>query len=68
MRPIADEVLNDSGHPERQYVGTFSQDVWELLSQEAKSLPHSDTALKKKAADLIDHSRTITDEAGPNAM
>ena len=38
------------------------------MSQEAKSLPHSYAALKKKTADLVDHSCTIADEAGPNAM
>jgi hypothetical protein len=38
------------------------------MSQEAKSLPHRYAALKKKTADLVDHSCTIADEARPNAM
>ena len=67
-RPVADEVLNDPGYAGRQDIATCSQDVWKLASQEAKSLPHWDSALKKKTANLIDHSGTITDEAGPNAM
>jgi hypothetical protein len=37
------------------------------MSQEAKSLPHRYAALKK-TANLVDHSRTIADEARPNAM
>jgi hypothetical protein len=39
-----------------------------LVSQEAKPLPHRYAALKKKTADLVDHSCTIADEARPNAM
>ena len=68
MRPVADEVLNNPDHTGRQYVGTCSQNVWKLMSQEAKSLPHRYAALKKKTADLVDHSCTIADEARPNAM
>ena len=68
MRPIADKVLNDPDYAGRQYIGTFSQDVRKLLSQEAKSLPHRYAALKKETADLVDYSCTITDEAGQDAM
>src|SRR5882724_2679509 len=68
MRPVADEVLNNPDHTGRQYVGTCSQNVWKLMSQEAKSLPHRYAALKKKTADLVDHSCTIADQARPNAM
>ena len=38
------------------------------MSQEAKSLPHSNAAFKKETADLVDHSCSIADEAGSNAM
>ena len=68
MRPVADQVLNNPDHTGRQYVGTCSQEVWKLMSQEAKSLPHRNAALKKKTADLVDHSCTIADEVGSNAM
>ena len=68
MGPVTNKVLNDPDDPGRQYVGTFCQDVSKLPSQEAKSLPHRNAALKKEAANLVDHSRAITDEAGPNAM
>jgi hypothetical protein len=38
------------------------------MSQEAKSLPHRHAAFKKETADLVDHSCSIADEAGSNAM
>jgi PAS domain-containing protein len=41
----------------RQDVGTCSQNVWKLMSQEAKSLPHRYATLKKKTADLVDPQR-----------
>ena len=68
MRPVADQVLNNPDHTGRQYVGTCSQEVWKLMSQEAKSSPHRNAAFKKETADLVDHSCTIADEAGSNAM
>src|ERR1700722_16865321 len=68
MRPVAGEVLNNPDHTGRQDVGTCSQNVWKLMSQEAKSLPHSYATLKKKTAGLVDDSRAIADEARPNPM
>ena len=68
MRPVAHEVFNNPDHTGRQYVGTCSQEIWKLTSQEAKSLPNRNAAFKKETADLVDHSCTIADEAGSNAM
>src|ERR1700674_1257923 len=48
MRTVADKVLNDPDHAGRQYVGSGGQNFWKLMAQEAKPLPHSYAALKKK--------------------
>ena len=39
-----------------------------MLAKEAKPLAHRDAALQKKAADLIDHSCPITDQARSYAV
>src|SRR5437762_10586166 len=61
MPPIATEVLNDPDHTRRQHVDAFGQDLWKLLTKEAKPLTDRNAALQQKAADLIDHCGTLTD-------
>ena len=40
-----------------------SQDVRKLLAEEAKPLTYRNAMLQEKAADLIDHSRSLPDQA-----
>jgi len=61
--PIAAEVFYDPDHARGQYVATFSQDVWKLLTEEAKPLMYRNAMLQEKAADLIDHSGSLPDQA-----
>jgi hypothetical protein len=42
-------------------VGERSQDVRKLLAEEAKPLTYRNAMLQEKAADLIDHSRSLAD-------
>jgi hypothetical protein len=42
--------------------------VWQLLSQEANSLPYRKAVLQQKTAKLIDHSCPITDQARSHTM
>src|SRR5258705_9847980 len=41
----------------------FCQDVRKLLAEEAKPLTYRNAVLQEKAADLIDHSRPLADQA-----
>ncbi len=63
MPPIATETLDYLAHTGRQYVGALRQKLGELLTKEAKVLAYRNAALQKKAADLIDHSRLLADQA-----
>ena len=44
------------------------QDGGERLPQPRRSLSHGNAALEKKAADLIDHCRALTDYSAAHAM
>ena len=61
--PIPAEIFYDPDHARGQHVAAFSQDVWKLLAEEAKPLTYRNAMLQEKAADLIDHSRSLADQA-----
>jgi len=61
--PIAAEVFYDPDHAGRQHVAAFGQDVRKLLAEEAKPLTYRNAVLQEKAADLIDHGRSLADQA-----
>jgi hypothetical protein len=61
--PIPAEIFYDPDHARGQHVAAFSQDVWKLLAEEAKPLSYRNAMLQEKAADLIDHSRSLADQA-----
>src|SRR5262245_31166906 len=44
--PVGHELPDDPDHTRREHIGTRSQDLWQLLSQEAKSLPHRNAVLQ----------------------
>jgi len=66
--PIAAEILDNPDDTRRQHVGALGQDVRELLPQKAKPLAYWNTVLQKKAADLIDHSGPLADQARSHAV
>ncbi len=45
-----------------------SQDVRKLLTEEAKPLTYRNAMLQEKAADLIDHSGSLPDQARSNPV
>ena len=66
--PIATEILDNPDDTRRQHVGTLGQDVRELLPQKAKPLADRNAVLQKKAADLIDNSGPLADQARSHAQ
>ena len=55
-------------HPGRQRVGARGYNLWQLLPQRARSLPHGNAVLQKKTTDLIDYSCPITNQARTHAV
>lgn len=47
---------------------SLCQDVRKLLAKETKPLAYRNAVLQHKAADVVDHSRALTDHAGSQAM
>ena len=68
MPPIGAEVSYDPDHARRQHVAALGHDVRELLAKEAEPLTYRNAMLQEKTADLIDHCRSLADQAGSHPV
>src|SRR5205823_3238387 len=66
--PVLDQVGDEANHPWRKHASVRAQDFRQRLAQGHRALTHGDAALDEEAADLIDHTRPLADEARAHAM
>jgi len=55
-------------HAWRKNIRSLGQNVGQLLAKETQSLPDDDSALQKKATNLIDYCGSLADKARPHSV
>src|SRR6266566_1306327 len=66
--PFLRKIGNNANHSWRERARLRAQDLRQRLAQGHYALPHNDAAFDEEAADLVDHARTLADEARAHAM
>src|SRR6266516_2249170 len=66
--PVLRKVGNKANHSWREPASLRAQDLRQRLAQGYDALPHNDAAFDEEAADLVDHTGTLADEARAHAM
>src|SRR6266566_4475332 len=66
--PVLRKIGNNANHSWRERASLRAQDLRQRLAQGHYALPHNDAAFDEEAADLVDHTRTLADEARAHAM
>src|SRR5439155_2207605 len=66
--PVLRKIGNNANHSWRERASLRAQDLRQCLAQGHYALPHNDAAFDEEAADLVDHTRTLADEARAHAM
>ena len=68
LPPVPSKVSGDAYHAWRKNIRSLGQNVGQLLAKETQSLPDDDSALQKKATDLIDYCGSLADKARPHSV
>src|SRR6266513_168448 len=66
--PVLCQVDDKANYPWREHSSVRAQDFGQLLAQGYCALPHRDAALDEEAADLIDHTCPLANEARAHTM